>query len=137
MKSSSAKHAALVLAMSTFLVQEPAFAQAPAAPHGHAAAGMQSASPGKGSTDLGAVIKDMNDKMSSMPMSGDTDMDFAMMMRAHHQGAIDMAQVELRDGKNPQMRKMANQIIAAQKKEIAEIDRFLAKHHQADGSMKK
>jgi uncharacterized protein (DUF305 family) len=87
--------------------------------------------------DLSTVMKTMNDKMSSMPMSGDTDMDFAMMMRAHHQGAIDMAQVELRDGKNPQMRKMANEIIAAQKKEIAEIDRFLATHHHADGSMKK
>ncbi len=136
MKSSIAKHAGVMLALTMALGQAPAFAQAPSAPHGHASAGMQGAS-SKGSTELGAVMKDMNEKMSGMSMSGDTDMDFAMMMRAHHQGAIDMAQVELREGKDPQMRKMANQVIAAQKREIAEIDRFLAKHHQADGSMRK
>jgi len=60
-------------------------------------------------------------------MTGDPDIDFAMMMRIHHQGAVDMAQAELRDGRNPQMRKMAQDIIAAQKTEIAQLDKFLAK----------
>ncbi|WP_313315515.1 DUF305 domain-containing protein [Pulveribacter sp.] len=49
------------------------------------------------------------------------------MMRIHHQGAIDMAQGQLRDGKDPQMLKMAKEIIAAQKKEIAVLDAFLAR----------
>ena len=45
-----------------------------------------------------------------MPMSGDPDVDFAMMMRIHHQGAIDMANAELSNGKDPQMKKMAKAI---------------------------
>ena len=68
------------------------------------------------------------DAMHKMPMSGDTDKDFAMMMKMHHQGALDMAQVELDQGKSPEMKAMAKSIIAAQKKEIAQFDRWLAKH---------
>ena len=49
----------------------------------------------------------MSGKMTSMPMSGDPDVDFAMMMRIHHQCAIDMANAELSNGKGPQMKKMA------------------------------
>ena len=52
-----------------------------------------------------------------MKISGDADMDFAMMMIAHPQGAIDMSEVELKYGKDPVLRKMAEDIIAAQKKE--------------------
>ena len=85
--------------------------------------------------DMMSMMKDMNDKMSSMKMSGNADVDFAAMMRVHHQGAIDMAQAELRDGKEPQMRKMARDIIAAQKKEIAQLDKFLAKKGQAAAKM--
>ncbi|MEO7885952.1 MAG: DUF305 domain-containing protein [Polaromonas sp.] len=80
-----------------------------------------------GGMDMKAMMKGNNDKMSSMAMTGNADVDFAMMMRIHHQGAIDMAQAELRDGKDAQMRKMAKDIIAAQKKEIAQLDKFLAK----------
>lgn len=68
------------------------------------------------------------DSMHKMPMSGDTDKDFAMLMKMHHQGAIDMAQMELDQGKSPEMKAMAKSIIAAQKKEIAQFDRWLAKH---------
>ena len=41
-----------------------------------------------------------------------------------------MAEAELRDGKDPQMKKMAKAIIAAQKKEIAMFDKFLASNQQ-------
>lgn len=66
------------------------------------------------------------DKMQKMPMSGDTDKDFAMMMKMHHQQGVDMARMELEHGKSPEMKKMAKQIIAAQNKEIAQFDRWLA-----------
>ena len=66
------------------------------------------------------------DGMQKMQMSGDTDKDFAMMMKIHHQGAVDMAQMELAHGKSPVMKAMAKTIIAAQKKEIAQFDRWLA-----------
>ena len=69
-------------------------------------------------------------------MSGNPDVDFAAMMRIHHQGAIDMAQAELKDGKNAQIRTLAKNIIAAQKKEIAQLDKFLAAQGQSADKMK-
>ncbi len=78
-----------------------------------------------------AMMKSMSGMMKSMqdmPMSGDTDRDFAAMMKVHHQGAIDMAQAELASGKDPQLRKMAQGIISAQKKEIKEFDDWMKKH---------
>ena len=85
--------------------------------------------------DMQAMMKDNNEKMSGMKMTGNADVDFAMMMRVHHQGAIDMAQAQLRNGKSPEMRKMSNSIIAAQKKEIGQLDRFLAKNGHAKNKM--
>ena len=84
------------------------------------------------SMDMSHSMDSMNEKMKSMPMSGDVDYDFAMMMRVHHQGALDMAKFELDNGKNPEMRTMAKKIIAAQKKEIAQFDKWIAKHKKMD-----
>ena len=69
----------------------------------------------------------MMKRMESMKMTGDTDRDFAMMMKVHHQGAIDMAEMQLKNGKDPKMRAMAKRIIEAQKKEIKQFDQWLAK----------
>jgi hypothetical protein len=82
--------------------------------------------------DMKGMMKENNDKMMAMQMSGNPDIDFAMMMREHHKGALEMAQMEMKNGKDPQMRKMAQKIIAAQKKEIAEFDKFLAKKGHTD-----
>jgi len=51
--------------------------------------------------------------------SGDVDADFVAMMVPHHQGAIDMAQAELRHGRNEQLRRIAQEIIVTQQQEIA------------------
>ena len=51
--------------------------------------------------------------------TGDVDRDFVDMMVAHHQGAIDMAQAELRHGHNEQLRRIAQEIIVTQQQEIA------------------
>ena len=51
--------------------------------------------------------------------SGDVDEDFAAMMIPHHQGAMDMAQAELRHGHNEQLRRIAQEIIVDQQQEIA------------------
>lgn len=67
-------------------------------------------------------------QMNDMKPSGDTDKDFAMMMKMHHQQALEMAQVELDHGKSAEMKAMAKKIIAAQKKEIAEFDGWMKKH---------
>jgi uncharacterized protein (DUF305 family) len=64
-----------------------------------------------------AMTKMMND-MAVKP-SGDIDRDFVAMMTPHHQGAIDMAVIELRYGKNEQLRRIAQEIIVDQLQEIA------------------
>jgi uncharacterized protein (DUF305 family) len=55
----------------------------------------------------------------AVPPSGDVDRDFAAMMIAHHQGAIDMAQAMLRHGSNEALRRIAQGIIVEQRQEIA------------------
>ena len=65
--------------------------------------------------------------MQKMSMSGDIDKDFAMMMKMHHQQGVEMAEMELANGKSPEMKTMARNIIASQKKEIAQFDKWLAK----------
>ncbi|OAF13338.1 DUF305 domain-containing protein [Bradyrhizobium centrolobii] len=64
-----------------------------------------------------AMTKMMND-MAAKP-TGDIDRDFVAMMNPHHQGAIDMAVIELRYGKNEQLRRIAQEIIVDQMQEIA------------------
>lgn len=77
--------------------------------------------------DMHGSMMGMMKNMESMKMSGDADRDFATMMKMHHQGAIDMAQMELQSGKDAKMRAIAKGIIKAQQKEIKEFDRWLAK----------
>jgi uncharacterized protein (DUF305 family) len=53
-----------------------------------------------------------------VPFTGDADRDFARMMIPHHQGAIDMALVELRYGKDERLKRLAQEIIVTQREEI-------------------
>ena len=66
--------------------------------------------------NVGAMTKMMID-MGIKP-SGDVDTDFVAMMAPHHQGAIEMAQAELRYGRNEPLRRMAQEIIVTQLQEI-------------------
>lgn len=75
-----------------------------------------------------AGMAKMNRDMASVPMTGDADRDFAAMMIPHHQGAIDMARVELQEGKDPAMRRLAKQVVEAQEKEIVIMKRWQNAH---------
>jgi hypothetical protein len=65
-----------------------------------------------------AAMNKMMDGMAAKP-TGDVDRDFVAMMTPHHQGAIDMAVIELRYGKNEQLRRIAQEIVVDQMQEIA------------------
>ena len=70
---------------------------------------------------LSENVKAMTTMLVGMEIkpSGDVDDDFAAMMIPHHQGAMDMAQAELRHGRNEQLRRIAQEIIVDQQQEIA------------------
>jgi len=59
-------------------------------------------------------------------LTGNPDRDFALMMIPHHQGAIDMAEVELQYGTDPELRAMAQAILDAREAEIAMFEAWLA-----------
>lgn len=80
------------------------------------------------SNKMMSLIHAMDDSMKMMQMTMDPDNDFAMMMKGHHRGAINMANLELKEGKDSILRQMARKMIAAQLKEIASLDSFLGVH---------
>ena len=80
-----------------------------------------------GSHDMKQSMMTGMDRMQKMQMSGNLDKDFAMMMKMHHEQAVEMAKMQLAHGKSADMKAMASRIIAAQNKEIAQFDRWLAK----------
>ncbi len=125
--STSMVRRAAVASLAACLVWPAAHAQTMHSGMGAMKPGMAASAPmGAGHMGMKGMMGNMSDKMASMPMSGNADVDFAAMMRIHHLGAIDMAEAELKDGKNAEMRTMAKNIIAAQQKEIAQLEKFLA-----------
>jgi uncharacterized protein (DUF305 family) len=72
----------------------------------------------------------MTKMMSNMDVktTGNADQDFVLLMMPHHQGAIEMARVELRYGKDPVLRRMAQDIVSSQEKEIVEMREWQAKN---------
>ena len=79
----------------------------------------------KSANGLMKPMNDMMTKMHAMQMTGDFDIDFANMMIEHHQSALDMAQVELSQGKDEKMKSKAQEIITKQQKEQQELRDFV------------
>ncbi|KND54681.1 putative exported protein [Candidatus Paraburkholderia schumanniana] len=75
-----------------------------------------------------AADQKMMSGMSSVEYTGDADRDFVAHMIPHHQGAVEMAKVELKYEKDAKLRKLAKDIIAAQEKEIAFMKQWLEQH---------
>ena len=79
----------------------------------------------------------MDRQMANAPMNGNVDHDFASMMIPHHQGAIDMAKTELLYGKDPVVRRLAQEILVDQQSEIDAMRLWLAKGAAGDPQKEK
>ncbi|MER9128803.1 DUF305 domain-containing protein [Mesorhizobium sp. M0768] len=108
--------------LAVFLESVPA--QAEEMKHDMVAMGAQSPS----TEGYKAAMDKMHTDMMAIEYSGNADVDFARGMIPHHQAAIDMAKVELANGKDPEIRKLAEAVIAAQQAEIKQMQDWLAAH---------
>jgi uncharacterized protein (DUF305 family) len=76
--------------------------------------------------ELNEAMKTMMDKMNSIQLTGNSDKDFVMMMIAHHESAVKMADDEIVYGKQSELKKMAQKMSADQSKEIANFKAWLS-----------
>ena len=102
----------------------------------HGSGGSHGSSHAQGSQPKGdtgpssLAFQGINAKMHeamNISFTGNTDVDFVKGMIPHHQGAIDMAKTVLAFGKDPEVKKLAEEIIKAQESEIAFLKAWLAK----------
>ena len=100
-----------------------------------AAAGLILASTCAASAQVDGFTEAMRGSMQRMHVammvapSGDPDRDFAAMMVPHHQGAVEMAEAELKFGKDERLRRLAQGIIVEQRQEIVVMQGILAEKH--------
>ena len=87
------------------------------------------ASPDANWLELVASMDKMHMTMEAVKQSGDNDIDFVRLMVPHHQAAIDMAKTQLLHGKDPQIRRLAQEIITDQQLEIELMQRWLKQRH--------
>lgn len=109
----------LLVTLGILCAAGPALAQSPPMP------GM--ASTAASSDAMMQAMETMDNAMAAAPRTGNTDQDFVAMMIPHHRGAIDMANIELAHGKDPRLRGLARDIIAAQQREIQFMRNWQAK----------
>lgn len=78
-----------------------------------------------------ASMQRMHEDMDAGVRHADPDQAFVRGMLAHHRAAIEMAQIQLRHGRDPEQRRLAQEIIATQQREVGELERWLARSGDA------
>ena len=76
-------------------------------------------------TELRAAMNRMHESMAHLPVATNADEDFVRLMIPHHQAAMDMAKTELLYGKDPQIRRLAQEIVTDQQSEIEFMELWL------------
>jgi uncharacterized protein (DUF305 family) len=125
---------AAAFAVSIAVSMPAAFAQTPASSASMAGMDMSAANGNQGdpasTKEFRAADHSMMSGMSGVEYTGDADHDFVAHMIPHHEGAVAMAKVELKYGKDTRLRALAKEIIASQDKEITFMKQWLAAHPQ-------
>eukprot|EP01037_Dinobryon_pediforme_P006624 gene6624-6693_t len=121
----------LATALALSMLASPLAAQqtAPSMPMSHS--GMAMPAQPTAETPATKAFKAANDRMMQRMganFTGKADADFVSGMIPHHQGAVDMARIELQYGTDPELKALAQDIIAAQQKEIAFMLAWQEKH---------
>jgi uncharacterized protein (DUF305 family) len=78
--------------------------------------------------ELGVSMEKMHGDMRAIKPSGNSDVDFVNLMLPHHQAAINMARTELLYGQDPQMRRLAQEIVTDQQSETELMQLWLRRH---------
>jgi uncharacterized protein (DUF305 family) len=86
---------------------------------------------------MNGSMERMDYQMAKAPKNGNVDHDFAFMLIPHHQGAIDMAKAELLYGKDPVMRRLAQEILVDQQSEIDAMQLWLERRSTGDPQKEK
>lgn len=123
MSAAARMRARLALAVTMAVLACSAVAQ-PA--HGHDHAAMEAESAPGFQTGMDAGMARMMQDMHAPGYSGNVDVDFLAMMIPHHAGAVDMARLVLKHGRDPATRQLAEEIMAGQTIEIESMTRRLA-----------
>src|SRR5437762_12978354 len=119
---------AVVFAIST-LSSGVGFLRASSHAETHAPSSQPNADPNW--SELVASMDKMHMAMEAVEYSGNSDFDFVRLMLPHHQAAVDMAKTELLHGKDPQMRRLAQEIVTDQQLEIELMRRWLKQRESA------
>ena len=119
--------AAALIALPALAQSTPPASTLPATNDAAAPSTQAAAAPANATEANHLAMQKMHAAMMTEP-TGDADVDFARGMIPHHQGAIDMARVQLQFGDDPELRKMSEEIIRAQEAEIATMQDWLKRN---------
>ena len=81
---------------------------------------------GHGDTEMPGTMSEADMRRLMEATGGEFDLMFVEMMAAHHQGAVDMANTELKDGSLPEVKQLAQQIVDTQQAEIDQLQQWKA-----------